>query len=181
MQEREGDGWACWVGGERGGPQGRPNPLPAGEDKASEVMGPRTRGSFKAPDQQKAPPPPNSGPCLPSFSSSSRREVTLQIGGVGVGGTNNLPLPRSQRALHSLISGLVLHCGLEPFWIPSKVLLRSPHLPSPPVPLGPQPPTALDESALHQDKASAPFPSRRAAHGRRADLLWKTRFSDSKN
>ena len=25
--------------------------MPAGEDKASEVMGPRTRGSFKAPDQ----------------------------------------------------------------------------------------------------------------------------------
>lgn len=47
-RERERDGWALEVGGRKGGPQGRPNPLPAGEAKAPEVMGPRTWGSFKA-------------------------------------------------------------------------------------------------------------------------------------
>ena len=177
---RDGGRWVGPRGRAEGGAPGKAQSFASWGSQGLRGHGAQDKGQLQGSRSAESPSPTELRPL------SSLLFFLLQEGGRSPdwgagGGTDSLPLRSSQRALQSLISGLVLLCGPEPFRIPGKVLVRSPHLPSPPVPVGPQPPpTALDESALHQDKASAPFPSRGAAHGR-ADLLWKTRFSDSKN
>lgn len=99
-RERERDGWALGVGGRKGGPQGRSNPLPAGEAKAPEVMGPRTPGSFKALRSAEGPSPTK------LRHSHSLLSLLLQEGGCSLDlGTDSPLLPGREKAQHGLVSG----------------------------------------------------------------------------
>lgn len=110
MQERERDGWALEVGGRKGGPQGRPNPPPAGEAKAPEVMGPRTQGSFKALRSAESPSPTK------LKHSYSLLSLLLQEGGHSVDlATDSSLLLSSERAQQSLVSGWCGSVALSPF------------------------------------------------------------------
>lgn len=115
VRERERDGWALEVGGRKGGPQGRPNPLPAGEAKAPEVMGPRTWGSFKALRSAESPSPTK------LRHSDSLLSLLLQEGGRSLDlGTDSPLLLSSQKTQQSGLR-LVLLCGPEAFQIPGKI------------------------------------------------------------
>lgn len=97
-------------GREKGGPQGRPNPPPAGEAKAPEVMGPRTRGSFKALRSAESPSPTK------LRHSYSLLSLLLQEGGRSVDlGTDSSLLLSGERAQHSLVSGWCGSGALSPF------------------------------------------------------------------
>ena len=118
--------------GRKGGPQGRPNPLPAGEAKASEVMGPRTAGSFKALRSAESPSPTE------LRLSVSLLSFLLQEGGRSPDlGTDSLPLPSSRRALHSLISGSCCSVALSPFRFQAKYWYSLPTSPPLLCPWGP--------------------------------------------
>lgn len=109
---------------EKGGPQGRPNPPPAREAKAPEVMGPRTWGSFKALRSAESPSPTK------LRHSYSLLSLLLQEGGRSVDlGTDSSLLLSGERAQHSLVSGWCGSVALSPFRSQAKCWYSPPTAP----------------------------------------------------
>lgn len=75
-REREMDGPSGWEG-ERGAPREGPILCQLGKPRPQRSWGPGHGAASRLSDRQKAPPPLNSGTQIPSFPSSSRREVAL--------------------------------------------------------------------------------------------------------
>lgn len=154
-------------GREKGGPQGRPKPPPAGEAKAPRGHGAQDVGQLQGAQIRRKPLPHQTQALIPSSPSSSRREVALSDLG-----TDSSLLLSGERAQHSLVSGRCGSVALSPFRSRAKCWSSLPAALPACAPGAGCLPAALDESALYQDKASAPFPSR----GALSDVL--TYFGD---